>query len=182
MFLTTLWSRIFDPQGVEEDDRIDCVERPVLPLAGLALGHDLRIEGAVAVARHLEIDRAILSQHGLGIAAVAMIVAAAAGRVALLVAEVVGQLRPERPFQQRLLQLLEQAIFAEQVFRLLVAGQQFVQMFWFDRHRESPSFRLPTDRPHTIYLTLPTCSTSSPELRPLLFGYANVALLSGRRA
>ncbi len=28
-------------------------------------------------------------------------------------------------------------------------------MFWLDRHRESPSFRLPTDRPHTIYLTLP---------------------------
>jgi hypothetical protein len=58
-----------------------------------------------------------------------MIVAAAASRVTLLVAEVVGQFRPERSFQQRLLQLLEQAIFAEQVLRFFVAGQQFVQMF-----------------------------------------------------
>jgi hypothetical protein len=36
-----------------------------------------------------------------------MIIAAAAGRVALFIAEVVGQLRPKRPFQQRLFQLLE---------------------------------------------------------------------------
>jgi len=28
-------------------------------------------------------------------------------------------------------------------------------MFWFDRHREFPFIRLPTDRPYTIYLTLP---------------------------
>jgi len=118
--------------GIHRDDLVVEAIEP-----GLALGHNLRIECAVAVARHVEVDRTILGQYGLGIAAVAMIVAAAAGRIALLVAEVVGQLRPKCPLQKRFLQLLEQAIFAEQVFRLLIARQQFVQMFWFDRHRES---------------------------------------------
>jgi SRSO17 transposase len=31
-------------------------------------------------------------------------------------------------------------------------------MFWLDRHRESPFSRLPTDRSHTINLTLPPAS------------------------
>ena len=33
-----------------------------------------------------------------------------------------------------------------------------VKMFWLDRHRRVPFIRLLTDRPYTIYLTLP-CNT-----------------------
>ena len=47
--------------GVQRDDLVvEAVE------AGLALGHDLRLEGAVAIARHVDLDRAVLGQHRLG--------------------------------------------------------------------------------------------------------------------
>ena len=180
-------------QSVEEDHRIDRIERPVLPFAhlvkdgvgdaadqvgrdvdgiefaqvaldlanrhtagvqrddlvveaveaGLALGHDLRLEGAVAIARHVDIDRSVLGQHRLGIAAVAVVAGPPAGGIALLVAEMMRQLGTERPLEQRLLELLEQAVFAQQVFRLLIAGQKLVKMFWLDRHRGSPSSGYP---------------------------------------
>ena len=55
----------------------------------------------------------------------------------------VRQLGAQRPLEQRLLELLEQAVLAQQVFRLLVAGQKLVKMFWLDRHRESPSSGYP---------------------------------------
>jgi hypothetical protein len=67
----------------------------------------------------------------------------------------VCQLGAQRPLEQRLLQLLEQAFLAQQVLRLLVAGQKLVKMFWLDRHRVVLFVRLPTDCPHTIFPTLP---------------------------
>ena len=72
-----------------------------------------------------------------------MVAAAAACRIALLVAQMVRQLGPQGPLGQRLLELLEQPVLAQQVFRLLVAGQKLVKMFWLDRHRESPSSGYP---------------------------------------
>lgn len=45
--------------------------------------HDFEDGERLAVTRHVEVDRAILGKHGLRIAAGAMIVAAAAGGVAL---------------------------------------------------------------------------------------------------
>ena len=79
------------------------------------------------------------------------------GRIALLVTEMVRQFGAQRPLEQRLLELLEQAVLAQQVFRLLVAGQKLVKMFGLDRHRESPhqvthepilTSTLPAPRPH----------------------------------
>jgi hypothetical protein len=40
---------------------------------------------------------------------------------------VLGQLRAQRPFDQRAGQLLEQAVRAGEVFGALVVGQQFVE-------------------------------------------------------
>ena len=67
----------------------------------------------------------------------------------------VCQLGAQRPLEQRLLQLLEQAFLAQQVIRLLVAGQKLVKMFWLDWHRVVLFVRVPTDCPHTIFPTLP---------------------------
>jgi hypothetical protein len=65
------------------------------------------------------------------------------------------QLRTQRTLQQRLLELLEQAVLAQKVLRLLLAGQKLVKMFWLDRHRVVSFLRLTTVHPHTIFLTLP---------------------------
>ena len=136
--------------GVERDDFVvEAIQ------ARLAFGHDLRLEAAVAVARHLDLDRPILGQHRLGVGPVAVVAGPSAGGIALLITKMVRQLGAQRPLEQRLLQLLEQAFLAQQVLRLLVAGQKLVKMFWLDRHRVVPFVRLPTDCPHTIFLTLP---------------------------
>ena len=66
------------------------------------------------------------------------------------------QLGAQLAFEQRLLQLLEKAVLAQQVFRLFVTGQQLVKMFWLDRHRVVSFVRLTTVPSHTIFLTLPT--------------------------
>jgi len=60
-----------------------------------------------------------------------------------LARQMMRQLGTERPLEQRLLELLEQTVFAQQVFRLLIAGQKLVKMFRLDRHRESPSSGYP---------------------------------------
>ena len=63
----------------------DLVVEAVEP--GLALGDELRLEAADAVARHRNLDLAVLGQDRLAAEAVAAVAAAAARRVALLVAQ-----------------------------------------------------------------------------------------------
>ena len=94
---------------------------------GLALGDQLRLEAADAVAWHRNVDLAILGQDRLCARSVAAVAAAAARRIAFLVAQVLGQLGPERPLDQRLLELLEKPIVARQVFGLLVVSKQLIQ-------------------------------------------------------
>ena len=54
--------------GVQRDDLVvEAVQ------AALALGHDLRFEAAVAITRHVDLHHAVLGQHRLGIAAVAVV-------------------------------------------------------------------------------------------------------------
>ena len=67
--------------------------------AGLPLGHELRLEGAVAVARNRDLDRAVVADHGFARIAVATVAAAAASRGALLVAQMLCQLGAERSLQ-----------------------------------------------------------------------------------
>src|SRR3954452_22122898 len=87
------------PAGIQADDPIIKAVQP-----GLPFGDDLRLEAAVAVARHGDLDRAVLANHRLARITVAAVAAAAAGRVALLIAEVLAQLSAERPFEQPSLQ------------------------------------------------------------------------------
>jgi hypothetical protein len=67
----------------------------------LPLGDQLRFETAGPIARHRNLDLAILGQNRLRTRPVAAVAFAAACRIALLVAEMVGQLRPERSLDQR---------------------------------------------------------------------------------
>src|SRR4029077_546297 len=64
---------------------------------------------------------------------VAAVAFAAACRIALLVAEMVGQLRPERALDQRLLQLFEKTAISGQVFRLLIVSKQLIQQLRCNR-------------------------------------------------
>ena len=129
-----------------------CVERQDAVVetvqAALALGHDRRLEAAVAVARNRQLDRAVLGQHRLARMAVAAVARAAACRIALLVAQAIGQLGAQRPLQKRLLQLLEKPLIAQKVFRRLVIGQQPVWKFRSQsRHRRSSHTRFRTRQP-----------------------------------
>jgi hypothetical protein len=66
--------------GIEADDPVvKAVE------AALAFGNDLRLERAVAIARHRDLNRPVIADHRLRRIAVAAVAAAPARRVALLV-------------------------------------------------------------------------------------------------
>jgi hypothetical protein len=88
----------------------------------LALGDELRLETAGTVTRNRDLDLAVLRQDRLAAAPVAAIARSAAGRIALLVAEMFAQLSAERALDQGLLQLLEQPVVPGQVLRLLIVS------------------------------------------------------------
>src|SRR3954469_9219090 len=124
---------------------------------GLAFGNQLRLERPGAVARNRNLDLAVLGQDGLRAGAVTAVAASAAGRIALLIAEMFGQFRPERPLDQRLLELLEQPIVAGQVFRLLIVSKQLIKQFRCDRrigrHVSLLSKVNSQKPPYTVFLT-----------------------------
>src|SRR5262245_13615189 len=70
---------------------------------GLMLANELRLKATGPVARHRNLDLAVFGQYRLGTGAIAAVAAAAAGRIAFLVAQMLGQLSSQRPFNQRLL-------------------------------------------------------------------------------
>ncbi len=85
-----------------QHDRVDPSE-PSLPLL-----HDHRVEGAVPIPRHLDLDRADrLGQHRLGPDPVARVPAPTPGRMMLVVAEVLGHLLIKRGLEDRLGQRLQ---------------------------------------------------------------------------
>ena len=122
-----------EPPGVEADDPIvETVE------SGLPLGHELRLEAAVAVARDRDLDRAVVAEHGFARMPVAAIAGAAAGRVALLISHMLTQLGAQSALQQPLLQLPEQPFLAEQIRRRAVPLQQLLDELIPDRLFHDP--------------------------------------------
>jgi hypothetical protein len=83
--------------------------------AFLPLGHNLGFERAVAVARHVDLHRADVGEHGLGAVSVAGVAAVSARDVVAVVAQVIGELTLERGLQQPLGQLLQQPALAGQL-------------------------------------------------------------------
>src|SRR5579863_4092991 len=110
------------PSRVKADDLVvEAIE------AGLPLGDQPRFERTGAVARYLNLDFALIRQNRLRARAVAAIAAAAARRIALLVAKVIAQLRSKRPLDQRLLETPENPVLVRQVFRFRIATQYLIQ-------------------------------------------------------
>src|SRR5471032_1151811 len=114
-----------------------CVERDDFLVeagpAGLVLDDDLRLERPLAVAGNVQRQRAESARGGLGAMAVAGVGGAVGHLAALVVAQVAGHLDLQGALHQHLGELLEQAVFADQVFGLLVVGQQAVgqfEQFW----------------------------------------------------
>jgi len=70
---------------------------------GLAFGDQLRLKAATPVARHGNLDRTFLGQKRLLTHSVTTVAAAAAGGVALFIAQMMGQFGAERTFDQGLL-------------------------------------------------------------------------------
>jgi hypothetical protein len=81
------------PGGQREDDLLDPVQTP------FPFGHDHRLERAVPIPGHLNLDRADLGQHGLRPGAVKHV--RCDRRLAMLVPEVLGQLRFQRGLQTK---------------------------------------------------------------------------------
>jgi hypothetical protein len=98
------------PARIQRDDPLIEALQP-----GLALAHDLRLEGPVAVPGHRQVDGADIGQHGLAGGAVAVVAAAPPGRVVLVIAQVAGHLLSQSPLQHRLSDLGQQAVRAEQL-------------------------------------------------------------------
>jgi hypothetical protein len=115
----------------------DPLVEPLQP--GLALAHDLRLEGPVAIAGHGQVHRADIGQHGLPAIAVAAVARTAPGRVVLLIAQVPGHLLGQRPFQHRLGHLGQQAVRAEQLCPLgLGLAQQLIRELLIDQRPLRP--------------------------------------------
>jgi hypothetical protein len=99
----------------------DLVVEPLEPR--LALGDELRLEAAGAVAGHRKVEFAVPGQDRLRAGPVAAVSAATTGRITLLIAQVTSQLSPESPFDQGLLELLEQPVIPGQIFGLRIVNK-----------------------------------------------------------
>ena len=94
--------------------------------ARLALADDLGLERPGPVPRRAHPHRALVGQHRLGRRPVAAVAGAARRRVAVLVAEMLGDLGPQRALQQPPRQLPQQPVRARDLLRRPRAGQQLV--------------------------------------------------------
>jgi hypothetical protein len=107
--------------------------KPLMRLRALA--HELGIEARVAVARGVDLDRPVFAHDGLARMAVARICAVAPLGRAFGVAEVVGHLGLEGALDQRLLQLVDETLFAEQLLVVAGVSHQFIDQLVADGHR-----------------------------------------------
>ena len=97
------------PSGQRQHQLVHAVQAP------LSFLHDLRLKRAVAIPGHVDLDRPDLGQHGLGPGAVARVLAVAADRVVLVIAQVLGDLLLQRGLQHRLGQPGQQPAWANKV-------------------------------------------------------------------
>ena len=134
--------------GIQRQDLVIEARPPCL-----VLGHDLRLKAGVAVTWDIDGQLAKVAFEGLFAFAVAG-VASGIGHVGIFgVAQVLGHLGFQGALDQTFGQLLEQAVFSDEVFRLFVASEQLVGQFVAYGHGSSflmfGSF-LPFDRLHKI--------------------------------
>ena len=96
---------------------------------GLILFHQLRLETALAVAWNSDGQSPILPFQGLLAGAVAGIAGGVVHLAMLLMAQMVRHLGLQCAFHHSLGQLLQNAIFSEQVVGFFIAGEQRINQF-----------------------------------------------------
>jgi hypothetical protein len=134
------------PAGVQRDDHLVEPTRP----AG-ALGHQARLEGAGPVPRRGQSDVADLGRQGLGRRAVPGVWAAPPGRVALLVAEMISQLRSQAPLEHRLDHLRQEPALAGQLQITGVdLGHQLVEQAGVNQLLDRTTSISPSRRPPAL--------------------------------
>jgi hypothetical protein len=117
---------------------------------GFPFRHNLRLEAGLAITWHRTVDFAKVTFQFLFTGAIAAVTTAIAHRIVLFVAQMRGQFGFHRTLDQGLGQLLEQPVFAHDVFRLLVVGQQLVNHVFVDFHGFfSVSLFFPREKPFT---------------------------------
>ncbi|MCY1451775.1 hypothetical protein D9M71_686570 [compost metagenome] len=92
----------------------------------MLLGHQLRLEQRLAVTRDGQRQFAEIALEGFVAVTVTGITAGVDDRSTLAMPQVLGHLGFQRTLDQHLGELLEQAVFANQIFRFLVIDQQAV--------------------------------------------------------
>ena len=121
--------------------------------AGLVLGHDLGLKAGVPVTGDVDGQLTKVAFERLFAFAVAGVASGVGHAGVLGVAKVLGHLGLQGALDQALGQLLEQAVLANEVFRLFVASEQLVDQFVAYGHGSSFSMFgsfLPFDRLHKI--------------------------------
>jgi hypothetical protein len=110
-----------------------CIQRQYLVVkaapAGLVLGDDLRLECASAVAGDFNGQFTEVTLESFLAAPVAGVTGLVGHQFILAMTQVVSQLGLQRAFNQGFGELLEDAVLANQILRLLVVRQQCVYQF-----------------------------------------------------
>ena len=86
--------------------------------------------------------------------AVAVVAAAPAGRVVLVVAKMIGQLSVEYALDQTAGELLQEAVFAKEVFGVIDLFEQLVGEFFSDSHSLILHVGSQKDRSATVTYTV----------------------------
>src|SRR5947209_4157371 len=105
------------------------------PKPPLSLGYDLWLETALPVPRRFQLQFTKIPLQLLAATSVTTVSAVATGWLMLLIAQMLGHLCLQGPFQNRFGQLPQQSVFTHDVFWLLVPSQQLVNKRFVDHHR-----------------------------------------------
>ena len=114
--------------GINGEDLV--VEAPELAVVA---SDELGLEGALTVTRDLDLEGALVAAELLGGRSVATVGLALRGLLSALVAEVVGDLGLEGAVDESGSELLEKAVLANEVLGGLVALEEEVDEFVWDR-------------------------------------------------
>lgn len=115
------------PGCVKVDDT-----RVQLAQARLTLLHQVRLEAAIAIAGNLDLELVELGLNGLLARVIAFVTCVVGDGLAGRVTEVVGHFGVEGVLEQRLRAWLEEVVFAEWVFGLMVGFEELVDEFGVD--------------------------------------------------
>src|SRR6266576_2603122 len=103
-----------------------CIHRDNLVIktseAGLPLGHDHRLKARLPIPRGLQLEFSEVPLQGFSACPVAAVATVMPGWIVFLKSEMIRKLGLQSSLQQSFGELFQQAVLADDVFRLLVIG------------------------------------------------------------